>query len=104
MFTQAAIGYDFVKTMDLQLLQGRDFSRNFPSDSTGYLVNESALKIINYKNPIGRRLTQWGKKGTIIGVLRDFHYTSLHDPIKPLIIRMAAANNYGSAPRTHRTA
>jgi hypothetical protein len=97
MFTQAAIGYDFVKTMDLQLLQGRDFSRDFASDSTGYLVNEAALKIINYKNPIGRPLTQWGKRGTIIGVLKDFHYTSLHDPIKPLIIRMAAAGNYGSA-------
>ena len=97
MFTQAATGYDFVKTMDLQLLQGRDFSRDFPSDSVGYLVNESALKIINYKNPIGRPLTQWGKKGRIIGVLKDFHYASLHEPIKPLIIRMAAAGNYGSA-------
>jgi ABC-type antimicrobial peptide transport system permease subunit len=97
MFTQAATGYDFVKTMDLQLLQGRDFSRDFPSDSVGYLVNEAALKIINYKNPIGRPLTQWGKKGRIIGVLKDFHYTSLYEPIKPLIIRMAAAGNNGSA-------
>jgi len=97
MFTQAATGYDFVKTLDLKLLQGRDFSRNFVSDSTGYIINEAALKIINYKNPIGRPLTQWGKKGTIIGVLKDFHYTSLHEPIKPLIIRMAPASNYGSA-------
>jgi putative ABC transport system permease protein len=97
MFTQAATGYDFVKTMDLQLLEGRDFSRDFPSDSVGYIVNEAALKIINYKNPIGRSLTQWGKKGRIIGVLKDFHYTSLHEPIKPLIIRMAVARNHGSA-------
>jgi putative ABC transport system permease protein len=97
MFTQAAIGYDFVKTMGLKILQGRDFSKDFGSDSVGYLVNEAALKIINYKDPIGRRLTQWGKRGKIIGVLRDFHYTSLHDPIKPLIIRLAPANNYGSA-------
>ncbi|HSC38857.1 MAG TPA: FtsX-like permease family protein, partial [Chitinophagaceae bacterium] len=97
MFTQAATGYDFVKTMGLELLQGRDFSRDFGSDSAGYIINEAALKIINYKNPIGKPLTQWGKKGTIIGVLKDFHYTSLHDPIKPMIIRMAAAANYGSA-------
>ena len=97
MFTQAAISYDFVKTMDLKLLQGRDFSRDFASDSAGYLINEAALKIINYKDPIGKPLTQWGKKGRIIGVLKDFHYTSLHEPIKPLIIRMAAAGNYGSA-------
>ena len=97
MFTQAAISYDFVKTMDLKLLRGRDFSRDFASDSAGYLINEAALKIINYKDPIGKPLTQWGKKGKIIGVLKDFHYTSLHEAIKPLIIRMAAAGNYGSA-------
>jgi ABC-type antimicrobial peptide transport system permease subunit len=96
MFTQAATGYDFVKTMGLELLQGRDFSRDFGSDSAGYIINEAALKIINYISPIGKPLTQWGKKGTIIGVLKDFHYTSLHDPIKPLIIRMGAASNYGS--------
>jgi ABC-type antimicrobial peptide transport system permease subunit len=97
MFTQAAIGYDFVKTMNLQLVEGRDFSRDIGTDSSGYLINEAALKIIGYKNPIGRRLTQWGKTGTIVGVLKDYHYTSLHDPIKPLIIRMAATGNYGSA-------
>lgn len=97
MFTQAAVGYDYVKTMGLELLQGRDFSKDFPSDSTGYIINEAALKVIRYKDPIGQPLTQWGKKGTIIGVLKDFHYMSLHDPIKPLIIRMGAASNAGSA-------
>jgi len=97
MFTQAAIGYDFVKTMNLQLTEGRDFSRDITSDSLGYLINEAALKVIGYKNPIGMPLTQWGKRGRIIGVLKDFHYTSLYDPIKPLIIRMAATGNYGSA-------
>jgi putative ABC transport system permease protein len=97
MFTQAAVGYDFVKTMNLQLAEGRDFSRDFPSDSAGYLINEAALKVIGYKSPVGMPLTQWGKRGKIIGVLKDFHYTSLYDPIKPLIIRMAATGNYGSA-------
>jgi ABC-type antimicrobial peptide transport system permease subunit len=83
--------------MGLQLVQGRDFSRDFASDSAGYLINEAALKIINYKDPIGKPLTQWGKKGTIIGVLKDFHYMSLHDPIKPLIIRMESVSSFGSA-------
>jgi putative ABC transport system permease protein len=96
-FTQAAIGYDFVKTMHLQLEEGRDFSRDIASDSLGYLINEAALKVIGYKNPIGMPLTQWGKKGMIIGVLKDFHYTSLYDPIKPLIIRMTATSKHGSA-------
>ncbi|MEO8109110.1 MAG: ABC transporter permease [Ginsengibacter sp.] len=58
-FTQSAVGYDFVKTMHLQLAQGRDFSKDFPTDSVGYLINESALKIIGYKDPIGKPLTFW---------------------------------------------
>ena len=66
------------------MAQGRDFSKDFATDSVGYIVNESALKIIGYKDPIGKPLTFWGKKGTIIGVLKDFHFNSLHTTIDPL--------------------
>ena len=65
--TEAAVGYDFVKTMRLQLLEGREFSKAFPSDSNGYIINEAALAEIGYKDPIGRYLSFWGRKGTIIG-------------------------------------
>jgi len=74
MFTQAAVGYDFVKTMNIRILKGRDFSKDFATDSVGYLLNEQALKKIGYKDPIGKTLTFWGKKGKIIGVLKDFHF------------------------------
>jgi putative ABC transport system permease protein len=96
-FTQIVIGYDFVKTMGLEMMQGRDFSRSFATDSAGYIVNEAALKIINYKDPIGKPLTLSGKRGRIVGVLKDFHFMSLHDPIRPLIARMDAGNTYGLA-------
>ena len=96
-FTQVVIGYDFVKTMGLKMMQGRDFSRSFATDSAGYIVNEAALKIINYKDPIGKPLTLFGKRGHIVGVLRDFHFMSLHDPIRPLIARMDTGNTYGLA-------
>ena len=97
MFTSASVGYDYVSTMQLKLLQGRDFSKDFATDSVGYLVNESALKRIGYKNPIGKPLTFWGKKGTIVGVLKDFHFASLHDPINPLVLRLAENESYGNA-------
>lgn len=87
-FTNTPIGYDFVKTMNLRLTEGRDYSKDFASDSAAYLINESALKVMGYKDPIGKPLTFWGQKGTIIGVLKDFHFTSLHDPILPLILRL----------------
>jgi len=78
--------YDLVQTMHLQLKEGREFSRSFPTDSTGYILNESAVKNIGIKDPIGHSLTCLGKKGTIIGVVKDFHFNSLHQPIAPLVI------------------
>ncbi|MBS1508657.1 MAG: ABC transporter permease [Bacteroidetes bacterium] len=86
-FTHAAVGYDFIKTMQSELLLGRDFDEAF-ADSTNYLINETAWKIIGYKDPIGAPLTFWGRKGTIIGVVKDFHFNSFHVSIKPLIIRL----------------
>lgn len=82
--------------MNLKLTEGRDYSKDFASDSAGYLINESALKVIGYKDPIGKPLTFWGQKGTIIGVLKDFHFTSLHDPILPLILRLGEKDDWGN--------
>ena len=96
-FAQSAVGYDFIKTMHLQLAQGRDFSKDFATDSAGYILNESALKRIGYKNPVGKPLTFWGKKGTIIGVLKDFHFNSLHAPINPLVLRLGENIEWGNA-------
>jgi putative ABC transport system permease protein len=96
-FTQASVGYNFIKTMKLKMLTGRDYSKDFATDSSGYVINETALKIIGYQNPIGQPLTFWGKRGTIIGVVKDFHFTSLHDPIQPLVIRFGEKEQYGGA-------
>ncbi len=97
MFTQVSVGYDMAKTLHLRFVAGRDFSRDFPTDSVGYILNEAALKKIGYKDPIGQRLTFWQKKGKIVGVIRDFHYASLHDPILPLIIRLREDEGWGNA-------
>src|SRR4030095_3100725 len=85
-FTQSAVGYDFAKTMHLQLAQGRDFSKIFTTDSAAYVINEAALKRIGDKDPIGKPLTFWDKPGTIIGVLKDFHFNSMHEQINPLVL------------------
>jgi putative ABC transport system permease protein len=95
-FTQASIGYDFVKTMKLKLLSGRDFSKDFATDSVGYIINEAGLKRIKYADPIGKPITMWGKKGTIIGVIKDFHFKSMHEQIQPLILRYGEQEKYGN--------
>ena len=93
MFTQAAVGYDFTKTMGLRLAEGRDLSKDFPTDTTGYLINESAARLMGYKDPIGKPFTFWGQKGTIVGVLKDFHYLSLHTAIGPIVFRLGRTGN-----------
>ena len=95
-FTQASVGYDFVKTLKLHMLAGRDFSKDYPTDSVGYIINEAALKRIKYADPIGKPLTFWGKKGTIVGLVKDFHFNSLHDEIEPLVIRSREQESYGT--------
>ncbi len=95
-FTQAEISYDFIKTMQAELLTGRDFSKDF-ADSNAYIINETTLKTIGYENPIGRSITFWDVKGPIVGVVKDFHFKSLHEPISPLVLRLNSGRSYGHA-------
>ncbi len=88
LFSNNPITYDYVKTMGIQLIDGRDFDPSYSLDTNNYLVNEAALKKIGYKYPIGKELTMWGDKGTIIGLMKDYHHNSLHVPIEPLILRL----------------
>lgn len=80
--------YDFVDLYGMQIVQGRNFSRDFPSDEKGaFLVNETAVKVAEWESPIGRKFAHWnGAKGEIVGVIKDFHLRSLHSPIEPLYV------------------
>jgi hypothetical protein len=95
-FTQMAIGYKYINTMESTMLYGRDFSEDF-ADSANYIINEKALEIIGYEDPIGMPLEFWGIKGTIVGVVNDFHFQTLHVPIKPLVIRLNHGRKWGYA-------
>jgi hypothetical protein len=95
-FTQAGIDYDFIKTMQATILLGRDFSE-LHNDSARFIINESTLRLTGYKDPIGMPLTLWDVKGTIVGVIKDFHFNSLHVPIKPLVLRQMTGSFWGTA-------
>jgi ABC-type antimicrobial peptide transport system permease subunit len=95
-FTQAAVGYDFVKTMKVKLLAGREYSKDFATDSVGYILNEAAVKKIGFKDPVGQSLTFWQRKGKVIGVVKDFHFNSLHQPIEPFIIHFGEGQAWGN--------
>ncbi len=98
------VGYDFIKTMGLGLIQGRDFSRDFPADTTNFIINEKALRMIGYRDPIGKSLTLDGRKGKIIGLVKDFNFGSLQYPISPLVLYMSDPANGESQFALIRTA
>jgi putative ABC transport system permease protein len=87
-FADGVVGYDFVKTMKLQMKEGKDFSPAFSTDSVGFLLNESAVNSIGLQHPVGSTLFWGSRRGTVIGVLKDFHFNSLHQTIDPLVIRL----------------
>lgn len=78
----------FAKTMGIEVVKGRYFSKKNPSDSTAVVINESAAKTFNLVDPVGKRIIFAGQNSTstIIGVVKDFHLMSLHQKIQPLII------------------
>lgn len=84
--------YDYVKTMGMEIVQGRDFSRAVPSDTTyAVLVNESMVKRMSWDDPIGKKFIFEGGdepsvEKRVVGVVKDYHQNSLYDPIEPLMI------------------
>lgn len=82
---------DFMATFNVRLLEGRSFDWDLRSDTAHYLVNQMAAKLMGMENPVGAEMTCEGKRGTVIGIVEDFHMKSLREPIEPLIIRYDAA-------------
>jgi putative ABC transport system permease protein len=73
----------------MEIVAGRDLSREFPSDATSaYLVNETLAELLGYEDPIGKAVTLYDRKGSIVGVIKDFNYKSAHKKIEPLILRI----------------
>ncbi|MGO4877003.1 ABC transporter permease [Pedobacter psychrotolerans] len=88
-FNHRSIGYDFIKTIGTEILSGREFSEQYPNDSSNVMLNESAVKMMGLKNPIGAVITFWGTKFTNVGVVKDFVVESAYQKVAPMIFRLA---------------
>ncbi|WP_316783373.1 ABC transporter permease [Pedobacter frigiditerrae] len=86
LFNQVATTYDFIKTNGIKLKEGRDFSKNFASDSAGVLISVAALKVFGYANPIGKTVTIFDDKYTIVGVFDDYVWDSPYQSNNPVIV------------------
>jgi putative ABC transport system permease protein len=84
--SQMVTTYHFTKTFDVKVLEGRDFDIGRPSDSTAIMLNESAVKLMRLKEPVGTIVFWQGANRTVVGVVKDFIWGRASEPIKPAII------------------
>jgi hypothetical protein len=87
-FTTITTEYDYAHTMGIEILMGRDFSREFPSDSSAILINKAALDLMGLEDPLGTELELWGGKRTLIGVLDNVLMGSPFQEVKPMFAVM----------------
>ena len=84
------VDYGFFKTLDIKFISGRSFDKNFTTDEGSFILNESAAKLFGLKETVGTQIGFAGREqGPVIGVVKDFNYTSLHNKIAPLVFFIA---------------
>ncbi len=98
------IDENYIPVLGMQMKEGRNFSKDFPSDSTGVILNEAAVKVLGFKDPLQEKLFRPNfYKGNItgsvpfhiVGIVKDFNFSSLHDAVTPLIMQLS--DNYATA-------
>ncbi|MNY01417.1 putative ABC transporter permease YknZ [compost metagenome] len=86
-FQRADINNGLFETLGIKMAEGRSFSDKFGSDTSKIIVNEAGIKVMRLKNPVGKIFNVWGEDFQIIGVIKDFHFESLHQTIKPMFFK-----------------
>jgi putative ABC transport system permease protein len=104
LFYTQGVDADYAKTFKLEIKEGRFFSSEFSTDASAIVINEQASKILGFKKPVGEVVSDRGRKLTIIGVVKDFHFKSLHYKIEPLIMGFGIDNNIYIRMKPDKTA
>lgn len=90
LFENVSVDYGMLETLGVELAEGRFFSEEYGTDSTKIIFNEAAVRVMNLENPIGQKIKFWDQFDMeIVGVVKDFHFQSLHDAVNPLFFRLA---------------
>lgn len=85
-FATISTEYDYTRTLGIRMLQGRDFAPEYPADTASIIINESAMKTMGLQQPLGEKITMWGKPWTIVGVMEDVVMQSPAQPVAPLVM------------------
>ncbi|MDH5380907.1 MAG: ABC transporter permease [Cyclobacteriaceae bacterium] len=88
LFTTITCEYDYAETMGIKVLEGRDFSKDFKTDTAALVVNKAAIDVMGIENPIGTELDLWGSKFKLIGVVDNVLMGSLYENVKPMFMKL----------------
>ena len=86
MISRNYVNYDFIPTYNLKMAYGRNFSKDYPADNKACIINETATKVFGWSDPIGKQIYMYGTAIPVIGVVKDFHPFSVHNPIPTYIM------------------
>ncbi|MFK7952857.1 MAG: ABC transporter permease [Ekhidna sp.] len=103
-FYQASVDHNYIETLDMEIVEGRFFSKDFPSDSMAIVVNQALIDHLGWETGMGKKLSTYGGSQeepvtevyNIVGVVKDFHYTSLKNKIEPLLFELGESRGYVS--------
>ncbi|MDN5214117.1 ABC transporter permease [Fulvivirgaceae bacterium BMA12] len=100
LFENVRTNYDLIETLGIEMKEGRSFSRDFSTDTTKIIFNEAAIRVMGLKDPIGQVINLWGEIDLeIIGVVKDFHFESLHEAVNPLFFIIDQRSNWNIMAR-----
>ncbi|RZM23267.1 MAG: FtsX-like permease family protein [Pedobacter sp.] len=85
LFNHRGVGHDFVETIGTELIAGREFSTKFPNDSTKMMLNESAVRMMGLKDPLGKIVKWNGNSWTVVGIVKDFVVESAYQKVAPML-------------------
>ncbi|MEM0941180.1 MAG: FtsX-like permease family protein [Bacteroidota bacterium] len=112
-FGNLEVGYGLIETFGMEIAMGRPFSREFGDNNSEIVLNEKAIEIIGIEDPIGKSIQLWGRNREIIGVVKNFHFESLHEEIKPcffqigedlssIVVRIAPGSDFKTIERIEK--
>jgi putative ABC transport system permease protein len=93
-FPYISVDEDFIETVRAEIIAGRNFSTEYPTDTNCIIINQEAQKIMHFDDPIGEVVNYWGRKATIVGVVKNFHTSNLRRPIRQMMIICRPSETY----------
>lgn len=100
LFENIRVNYDFIETMGMEMLDGRSFSKDYSTDTSTIILNEKAVEVMGLENPIGEIIKLWEEYDlAVIGVVKDFHFQSLHEKVKPAFFIVNPENTWNVMAR-----